>query len=1002
MQHNYVSIIKDSYEKVRQEALTKNNFDTPDGIDLFYNKFLYLVAVELDKVISYTFLFKVISYKYLSCEEEAVKGLIWNVEKHLPFNKILEELSSSLKKIRPGLGALVFGDKMGDVYEIFIAILKTRKVKHQECSQKTHLEENEAHKLSQLRDTNNSLSENNELNDLMEASEKGYKQVVKYLLEEKAASLTKNVNLANYQIAIQKAVKKLEDAIRQDNNYSILGEHNYLVDRYVGILQLLICWRIRFTRDDLNNVFWSLYSDYHKCSNFMERDKIIKQLIIKQLKNLIDDAFNISDEVIVYLAHQLGISGNITLKNNREKELEGMDLDTFLILQIYCFMKLQIDVTFEKKSTNLDDGLLSEFIMNEILILLEAFIIYKQSFIVTYSVLTDEIRLRLLQYQAQKIVEHISNLKENEEILYPVGYQLPSPHCLYAAFSRRRDNIIIRIDNLGQDRGSYLGGDTLILRHRKGGDDSYLMYIENNDNESIKAKVNYLLAQKSLRVKNAHMYFIDNSSTLSYLYLKDGKLQEPEKINPKLEKEDNVVRAVIQRLQEQYPNENALHFKLSAENIQDITSNTSHTQKRREENKYYSCLIGYLPLAEFNNENVVSYIVKLLGSSSSKQAPQLIYTAQFRDKKQTTDLTWLVAKKGFERGHCVVKNYNVGLQTRINTLPNGDPQKEIYYWIREKLSEVAISFPRSKQSESSEVADSSHHAYAGEQHRDCFLAQPKKLIDDFLNSLKNKKWDKVIKQLKQSPTLLCYEFKNDYYIFHYICEYCPDNVINLVKNLIGRDNHLMQLLMSLNRPKEWKPLQLNKMLLAAIKTRESSWSLNCVDLGADINTQDTEKGDKNIPLHWAIRLNHEDVFIGLIDRGANIEAEAIDGSTPLNFAAFYGRPSMTKTLLQLKANIEHVDCAGNTPLHDAALNGNIEVVDILLSYVSKTNIYNKNGQTPRDLASASMAFNIGDKGRYEHIISKLSFFETEKYKGKLKQVDSYDSPNYNFPDNRML
>jgi ankyrin repeat protein/Ran GTPase-activating protein (RanGAP) involved in mRNA processing and transport len=107
------------------------------------------------------------------------------------------------------------------------------------------------------------------------------------------------------------------------------------------------------------------------------------------------------------------------------------------------------------------------------------------------------------------------------------------------------------------------------------GGDSYLMYIDNNDNKSIKAKVNDLLAQGSLQGKNAHMYFIDNRSTFSYLYLKDGELQEPEKINQKLEKEANM-QAVIERLKKQYPDKNTLLFKLSAENVQDITSNTSH------------------------------------------------------------------------------------------------------------------------------------------------------------------------------------------------------------------------------------------------------------------------------------------------------------------------------------------------------------------------------------------------------------------------------------------
>jgi hypothetical protein len=112
------------------------------------------------------------------------------------------------------------------------------------------------------------------------------------------------------------------------------------------------------------------------------------------------------------------------------------------------------------------------------------------------------------------------------------------------------------------------------------GCDSYLMYLDNYDNENIKAKVNHLLAQERLQGKNAHLYFIDNSPTLYYLYLKDGELQEPEKINQKLEKEKNI-QAVIQRLKKQYPDKKALlFFKLSTENVQDITLNTSHTPHR--------------------------------------------------------------------------------------------------------------------------------------------------------------------------------------------------------------------------------------------------------------------------------------------------------------------------------------------------------------------------------------------------------------------------------------
>jgi hypothetical protein len=113
------------------------------------------------------------------------------------------------------------------------------------------------------------------------------------------------------------------------------------------------------------------------------------------------------------------------------------------------------------------------------------------------------------------------------------------------------------------------------------GCNSYLMYIDNNDNdhESIKAKVNHL-AQKNLAEKNAHLYLIENSSTdesstFYYLCFKDGNVQNQQKINQKLENKDN--QAVIQRLKEQYPDKKDVHFfELSTKNIQDIISNTSY------------------------------------------------------------------------------------------------------------------------------------------------------------------------------------------------------------------------------------------------------------------------------------------------------------------------------------------------------------------------------------------------------------------------------------------
>jgi ankyrin repeat protein len=68
----------------------------------------------------------------------------------------------------------------------------------------------------------------------------------------------------------------------------------------------------------------------------------------------------------------------------------------------------------------------------------------------------------------------------------------------------------------------------------------------------------------------------------------------------------------------------------------------------------------------------------------------------------------------------------------------------------------------------------------------------------------------------------------------------------------------------------------------------------------------------------------------LIDKGAQVEARNINGSTPLHYAARYGRVEIVRLLCNRGADADARNYAGLRPLHTSAFFGQISIVKELI------------------------------------------------------------------------
>jgi ankyrin repeat protein len=85
------------------------------------------------------------------------------------------------------------------------------------------------------------------------------------------------------------------------------------------------------------------------------------------------------------------------------------------------------------------------------------------------------------------------------------------------------------------------------------------------------------------------------------------------------------------------------------------------------------------------------------------------------------------------------------------------------------------------------------------------------------------------------------------------------------------------------------------------------------------------------PLHLSSRDGYEEISILLIDKGANVRSEDLDGWEPIHYAAKSGKKSLVALLLERGVGVDSPNVDNETALHLAAENGYSVVVSLLLS-----------------------------------------------------------------------
>ena len=117
----------------------------------------------------------------------------------------------------------------------------------------------------------------------------------------------------------------------------------------------------------------------------------------------------------------------------------------------------------------------------------------------------------------------------------------------------------------------------------------------------------------------------------------------------------------------------------------------------------------------------------------------------------------------------------------------------------------------------------------------------------------------------------------------------------------------------------------------------------------DVNVSEP---DGTTALHWAVRLDQQEMVEQLITAGANVTAATAFDVTPLALAAINGNPSMVGALLDAGADPNAVMAGGETVLMTAARTGRADVIRTLVARNADVNETHAKGQTALMWAAA--------------------------------------------------
>ena len=101
--------------------------------------------------------------------------------------------------------------------------------------------------------------------------------------------------------------------------------------------------------------------------------------------------------------------------------------------------------------------------------------------------------------------------------------------------------------------------------------------------------------------------------------------------------------------------------------------------------------------------------------------------------------------------------------------------------------------------------------------------------------------------------------------------------------------------------------------------------------GTGVPTQ-VSINELNSKLFDGVKTGNANTVLKLLQQGADVNAQDIDGLTPLSLAAGNGHTEVAQLLIQNHADVNAKDNYGETPLIWAASSGHTEVAELLRSY----------------------------------------------------------------------
>ena len=107
-----------------------------------------------------------------------------------------------------------------------------------------------------------------------------------------------------------------------------------------------------------------------------------------------------------------------------------------------------------------------------------------------------------------------------------------------------------------------------------------------------------------------------------------------------------------------------------------------------------------------------------------------------------------------------------------------------------------------------------------------------------------------------------------------------------------------------------------------------------------------------------VTVEHPELFIKILNLGADPNIQNRNGYTPIARASRNGDKELVQLLIQKGADVNIKTNSSSTPLHHASFGNHIEIVQLLLQNGAKVNIKNQDAQTPLYQASLNVTKDV--------------------------------------------